>query len=1417
MTQDADPSLEPRCAPPYFERIRLRAAERWKQLEADPELAGPWHQLFKQVQSPRHILSELLQNADDAGATEARVFVENGQFVFEHNGGDFEESHFASICRFGYSNKRALHTIGFRGIGFKSTFSLGDTVELRTPTLAVSFRKQRFTEPHWLQNEPPRASGTGIRVAILNDLLRREVEKNLDEWVKSPLSLLFFRSIRCLQVREHVVRWNCLGPGPVPDSQWMSLDGAKERPCLLVRSLEECFPPEALEEIRQERMLGADDAGEFPPSRIEIVLGTAGRLHVVLPTGVQTELPFACNAPFIQDPARLKIKDPETSPTNRWLLRRAGELAARAMLAWLGNRELGLQDRADAYALMPDVDREATSLEGACAAQVEVAFADSMEAKPPLLTDGGDLAEGKGAVLVPMQVLNVWPAEQALALLDKTSRPALCRLVSVANQSKLSHWGLVDEVTKAQVIECLRRQHFPKPASWRQLLRLWEYLAPDMTGYLSTDPAKVRILPVQGQDVLYSASEVVRLSEKKLLQSEDDWEFLAGRLIVLNQNWTRFLADFRREREGGEGDGGESAEAALAVLKRVGLTEASDVSAVIEQVSGQYFSQGQVKLADCVRLAQIAAKLNANIGPSFRYACKDRRLRAIGNAVLYDEDGSLEDMLPNAFSEARILHGDYSESFYSCTRDDWIKWVASGRAGLHTFVPFVERKSRIYSKTQLVAEAKRRGMESEPYYSYVTSEFILEDWDFDQDCWQHWEQFAIQDDGIWGKVAGRILQQRDSFWSKSGSARIAQVATTGSTRAVFGSMLTTWLLKLAERKCLPDTRGYLHLPSDLLRRTPETESLMDVEPFVDGLLDRESTRPLLEGLGVRHSPTGPSRLLDRLRTLARSERVPTFEVEKWYRRLDQMLNTCSTEEAQDIKDAFRREKLLLAHDGSWVTAGSAFLVGDEEDVPGAALVRPSVADLSLWRRVGVADRPSVDLALAWLSSLESGSALSTDDVRRVRTLLARYPSRIWNECGHWPNLLNEWMPTASLSFSLGMQSLFKWSHLHDWVKRKTADFQKLSGDVFRELPFSEIESLASKIEERFDEPTLFEGAREQRDWLVAFGRELARIELPSSDETEKTRENARQLSDIVWVAVPKLEVVPYLEGVPAGVSRVTDALWVGNQLLIGPLSSAKLAKRIPEELGKMFNADIRAAIGYAYERTPDAIKAYLEENFTLGPEVLQPADAAAEEVGLPADPDDAASPEPAAPANPTPDPAEVPPSEEILQVESVGLEVSAPPPDEAPATEEFEQGAEKGGEGRQRPRSKPPTPGLMERFALGLGFKLDGDGRYFHTNGGWISRVPGGKFPWEHRTATGEILKHYFPKDHCLERESLQIEADIWGMVDQKPELYSLVLSDPDGAPIELTGSRLRALKEKGEMTIHPATYRLVYDLDRKI
>jgi len=156
----------------------------------------------------------------------------------------------------------------------------------------------------------------------------------------------------------------------------MVLNEDTDKAYLLIRSGDEPFPDEALEEIRQEKMLASNEEFEPPQCKIEIVLGetAAGHLYVVLPTGVATGLPFTCNAPFIQDPARLKIKDLGTSPTNRWLLQRAGQLAGSAMLEWLMNTDMDIAERARAYNLFPNVNQNDNSLEGVCGTLVQDAF-----------------------------------------------------------------------------------------------------------------------------------------------------------------------------------------------------------------------------------------------------------------------------------------------------------------------------------------------------------------------------------------------------------------------------------------------------------------------------------------------------------------------------------------------------------------------------------------------------------------------------------------------------------------------------------------------------------------------------------------------------------------------------------------------------------------------------------------------------------------------------------------------------------------------------------------------------------------------------------------------------------------------------------------------------------------------------------
>jgi hypothetical protein len=1387
--------------PDYFEPIRQKAAARWVQLEQDPELAGPWHQLFKQVQSPRHVVSELLQNADDAGATEAAVDLRDGEFVFTHNGEDFTAEHFASLCRFGYSNKRALHTIGFRGIGFKSTFSLGDQVRLSTPTLSVAFHRERFTEPVWcdIAKHPSR---TSVEVAIKDEHRRRDLEKNLKEWMRSPASLLFFHHIRSLRIGDEEVRWESQGDGPIPDSEWMSLSSSPEKKHLLIRSSAEDFPAEAIEEIKQERMVSVGEDSTFPPCRVDIVLGLEGRLFVILPTDVTTNLPFACNAPFVQDPARVKIKAPETSPTNRWLLHSAGKLAAKALLAWVGDETLDADQRAQAYHLLSDVDREDNSLEGSCAATIEQAIDDTIGESRFLMTEAGGLVARKECQAVPKLLLDVWSHDQVAAFFVDEEQVILSRYVSSSDRKKLANWDCVDTLAKSDVIKVLEAKHLPCPKSWHQLMMLWAYI-PHRHYSRRKD---VKVVPVRGQDVLYAADEVIRLGEKKLLQSEEDWNFLAQHLLVLNQKWPRFLAEQRRRAEERDDESpGQEVEDAYDLLEKLGLTKTSNVSEVIQQVASDFFGQEHCDIEDCIRLAQLAASLSTAVSESFQFITQNGDRTPVENCIVADVHNDLDVFVGEDWYESHVLHEDYRVPL-SCTEEKWQQWISSGRSQLCTFVPLLQARNRIWGLHELRETLKARGFDGEPDCPYVTNKFIVEDWDFEEKHWRQWRSLAADDQTFWGRLLTRILEQPAAFWNKAASAKIVQVATTGNTSAITSEpLLPSWVTKFRDLPSLQDTRGNFRQPAELLLRTPDTESLLDVEPFVRAEFDSEATRPLLIKLGVWDTPTGPDRLLDRLRALATVDSPPVYEVEQWYHRLDQLVNKCSTDEFKKIKDAFADEKIILTESSGWGTAAEVFLAADEQDVPGAALVHPSVRHLTLWHKVCVADRPTADLAIGWLASLESGQSLSADEVRRVRSLLRRYPERIWSECGHWLNLEAEWTPTEDLVYSLTMQSLVAWKHLFKPIKQKTADLQKLSADVCEQHPFSALRPLVQSIEDRFEDQLYGLPEPQKMPWLNALGAGLRRIALDDQDETRRVRELANRLACTGWQVASGLQTVPYIDGTPAGTPRRIDVLWKDSLLYVEDRSPAKLAKPVAQEIGRVFNKqEITDAILYCFNRSPEDVVEYLEENFRLLPEEqVGPIRDTSKDVDEAEEQDETAKDDENTSADQTADDA-TPTTEGDDQHTEFDDE-----PDDDELDEEDEEDEP---QPTRRKQFKPAKPSLMERYAKANGYAKDGSDRFYHTDGSYIEKVSGGHiFPWERRSAGGIVLQCYWDKEHCIRRDALQLDADVWNLCDQHPDKYTLLLVDADDTPMEITGRRLREMCDGGELTLYPAKYRLVY------
>lgn len=1380
--------------PAYFEQVRREADRVWTILESDPDIAGPWRRMFQQVQSPRHVLSELLQNADDSGATWASASVSEGFFEFKHNGRDFTAEEFGSICRFGHSNKRALHTIGFRGVGFKSTFSLGDEVHLATPTLSVVFSKSRFTEPVW-KGLSSSGSLTTVRVPLKGSDTHKELDKNLTEWLSSSASLLFFRNIRTLQVNGTELKWVECGEGPCPNSSWHKLEGSDSSPCLLIRSHLEPFPAEAVEEIEAERILPDQEHLEMPPCSVEIVLYGDSRLFVVLPTGVRTKLPFSGNAPFVQDVARLKIKDPDSSPTNRWLLERMGRLAAEAMVTWLGNKDADPEFLAQAYDLMPNVVRTDTSLEGTCAATVESSFDSALEGRRYVLTEANRLVKDGECLEVPPELLDVWSSSELAKILGREATAVASRHISSQNLQKLRDWQAIQSVSREEILERLGSVSPAKPQSWKQLLILWSYLFDDIPAYWSRDNLRgLRVVPVQGEQVLHPASEVVRLGEKRLLKSEDDWKFLFEHLKAYNPNWGRFLAEQRRlAEEDGEAEHATLVSRAYGLQDHLKLSDASDTSQVFGKVAASFFAGGELAVEDCVRLAQIAAHLGVTIDSDFRFLVRSGGLVGSGQCVVADETGRIADMVPDAWADAHLLHEAYWSNWASCTREEWAKWVDSGKAMLAGFPRPVASETIFSSERGLADALRQRGFAGDFQVTNRKPKLKLEDLDFEPTLWAHWRRVASSDERFWAGILANLMWARPSYWADTLEALACQISVKKERRILVRSGIrAAWIQKFRDLPCLVDTRGFVRKPFEVMRRTSATEPLLDVEPFIPSELDTEANRPLLKALGVRDTPTGPTQILERVRALAGAASPPIEELEKWYRRLDSLYLSCTSEQTRTIRDVFEAEPLIFSESHGWVRSQEVFLAASADDVPDTPLIRSSLRDLELWRRIHVAERPNEELILQWLDSLPVGAVLSPDQVRRVKPALARLGIVAWEQCGHWLSLTNEWTPVSQLRFSLSMRSLTRTQELFPAIRKATADFQFLDFDTLGRYPFSDLPSLATCLDERVSEAAVHSFVRRDKPWLAFLARALARIEVPSESEQSRLREAATRLAQTHWRQGPALETIPYLDGVPAGTPRRVPVVWSGHTLYVADASGPQMVAPLAREIGRGFGEEaIGDAIKVCFDREPGFIADYLEHEFKLSPiESHEPGpsvDGKAPQVSPVGLPGEADIPHPEGGDSVSPKVQENTPPQ--IAGEKPNHDPEAPP--------------------ERREPNRIEKPSLVERYARKLGLRPDGSSGFTDGNGTRLNRQRGEIFPWEIHQNGGSVIR-ILPREECLERDPLTVETEVWWSLERTPDTCALLLLDLDDEPVLYPGDEVMRMHEKGTVELYPASYRLV-------
>ncbi len=305
-----------------------------------------------------HFIYELLQNAEDARASEAEFRLSGESLVFEHNGRPFDEDDIRGITNIGEGTKAGDEDkIGRFGIGFKAVFAFTETPRIWSPT--HSFEISEMVLPSELSSDPKLGERTRFEIPFdsgkkpLSDAFS-EVRDGLGEI--SDNTLLFLSHIEKIQWRIDWGGKGCLRRIPYSDRHIEILRETNGRATEISHFL--CFrePVDGLEsqyaaiafELKPSAGDAPPDAGAAFAKRFRIVPTDRGCVAAYFEAVKETsKLRFHLHAPFVTELSRSSIKN---TTANDPFFRLLAGLAARSLLAI---RDLGLLDR-EFLAVLPN-------------------------------------------------------------------------------------------------------------------------------------------------------------------------------------------------------------------------------------------------------------------------------------------------------------------------------------------------------------------------------------------------------------------------------------------------------------------------------------------------------------------------------------------------------------------------------------------------------------------------------------------------------------------------------------------------------------------------------------------------------------------------------------------------------------------------------------------------------------------------------------------------------------------------------------------------------------------------------------------------------------------------------------------------------------------------------------------------------
>jgi hypothetical protein len=248
-------------------------------------------------------------------------------------------------------------------------------------------------------------------------------------------------------------------------------------------------------------------------------------------------------------------------------------------------------------------------------------------------------------------------------------------------------------------------------------------------------------------------------------------------------------------------------ESAFFLLKQMGLSEGEDTSRLIEKVLTSILRDSSCRDEILIRLAHICARLDCRAPKNFIYITQSGDKRHIGKGVCIDKDGSLRELLSQAFYNKHFLSDSYGINNESCSREEWEKWRSLPKAGLK-LIPPLQRKEKYFRDAShlldYISEHYNETLDPSLFpfnwsRRYSSQTYTLADHDFPSELIIFWIDNNCYESALAGLVK-LMLASSLTDWIAESLLGIYQTSTNGSREKLVKdhNIPSSWLTRIRQ-------------------------------------------------------------------------------------------------------------------------------------------------------------------------------------------------------------------------------------------------------------------------------------------------------------------------------------------------------------------------------------------------------------------------------------------------------------------------------------------------------------------------------------------------------------------------------------------------------------------------------------------